>query len=97
MDFYCANAKLDIELDGFQHGLPEGIQQDQAREKFLLEQGIETLRFWNHQWNKNREGCLLEIWNAVQRRTGCVRIMKNAEEQRFIPPDLAKVKFIGKK
>jgi very-short-patch-repair endonuclease len=97
LDFYCANAKLDIELDGFQHGLPEGIQQDQAREKFLLEQGIETLRFWNHQWNKNREGCLLEIWNAVQRRTGCVRIMRNEEEQRFIPPDLAKVKFMGKK
>jgi very-short-patch-repair endonuclease len=97
LDFYCADAKLDIELDGFQHGLPEGIQQDKAREKFLAEQGIETLRFWNHQWNKNREGCLLEIWNAVQRRTGCVRIMKDAEEQRFIPPDLDKVKFMGRK
>jgi very-short-patch-repair endonuclease len=92
LDFYCADAKLAVELDGFQHGLPEWMQRDAAREKFLMEQGIETLRFWNHQWRKNREGCLLEIWNAVQRRTGCVRIMKNLDEQRFIPPDPNKIK-----
>ena len=93
LDFYCADAKLDIELDGFQHGLPEGIQRDAAREKFLAEQGIETLRFWNHQWHKNREGCLLEIWNILQRRTGCVRVMKNTEKQQFVPPDARTMKF----
>jgi very-short-patch-repair endonuclease len=96
LDFYCADAKLDVELDGFQHGLPEGIQRDEAREKFLVEQGIETLRFWNHQWQKNRDGCLLEIWNALQQRTGCVQIMKNAGEHKFIPPDLKKIKSGGK-
>lgn len=91
LDFYCADAKLDVELDGFQHGLPGGIQRDLRREKYLAEQGIETLRFWNHQWRQNRNGCLLEIWNALQRRTGCVQIMKNAGEQKFIPPDLGKL------
>ncbi|MGH7950576.1 MAG: DUF559 domain-containing protein [Limisphaerales bacterium] len=93
LDFYCADAKLAVELDGFQHGLPEGIQHDATREKFLAEQGIETLRFWNRQWRENREGCLLEIWNAVQQRSGCVRIMKNAEEQTFVPPDVKEIKF----
>jgi very-short-patch-repair endonuclease len=93
LDFYCADAKLAVELDGFQHGLPEGIQRDEAREKYLAWHDIETLRFWNHQWRKNREGCLLEIWNAVKQRTGCVRIMKNAEGQRFIPPDFGKIEF----
>jgi len=93
LDFYCANAKLAVELDGFQHGLPEGLQHDETREKFLIEHDIETLRFWNHQWRKNRDGCLLEIWNAVQRRSGIVRIMKNADVQKFIPPDLKKIKF----
>lgn len=92
LDFYCADAKLDIELDGFQHGLPNGIQRDEVRERFLANQEIETLRFWNHQWRQNREGCLLEIWNAVQRRTGWVRIMENVEEQKFVPPDLKKIK-----
>ncbi len=91
LDFYCADAKLAVELDGSQHGHPEGMQRDAEREKFLAEHGIETLRFWNHQWHKNREGCLLEIWNAVQRRSGCVRVMKNAGEQKFIPPDLKQI------
>jgi len=27
LDFYCADAKLAIELDGFQHGLPQGMQR----------------------------------------------------------------------
>jgi len=92
LDFYCADAKLAVELDGFQHGLLDGRRQDEAREKYLMTQEIETLRFWNHQWRKNREGCLLEIWNALQRRTGWVRIMKNAGEQKFVPPKLKKIK-----
>jgi very-short-patch-repair endonuclease len=86
LDFCCADAKLDVELDGFQHGLTAGIQRDEVREKHLAEQGIETLRLWNHRWRKNRDGCLLEIWEALQRRTGCVRIMRD-EEQKFMPPD----------
>jgi very-short-patch-repair endonuclease len=91
-DFYCADAKLAIELDGFQHGTPDVAQHDEAREKFLVAQGIETLRFWNHHWRKNRDGCLLEIWNSIQRRTGCVQIQSNVENQRFAPPALNKIK-----
>jgi very-short-patch-repair endonuclease len=45
LDFYCADAKLAVELDGFQHGLPEGIHHDEIRERFLAEQDIEILRF----------------------------------------------------
>ena len=93
LDFHCAGAKLAVELDGFQHGLPKGLQQDEVRENFLSESDIETLRFWNHQWRENRDGCLLEIWNALQRLTGCVRIMNNVEQQRFVPPDLKKIQF----
>jgi very-short-patch-repair endonuclease len=87
LDFYCAAARVAVELDGFQHGLPEGLQRDAGREKFLTEQDIETLRFWNRQWRENREGCLLAIWDALQRRSGCVRVMKNVAGQRFVPPD----------
>jgi very-short-patch-repair endonuclease len=87
LDFYCAAARVAVELDGSQHGLPEGLQRDAGREKFLAEQDIETLRFWNRQWRENREGCLLAIWDALQRLTGCVRVMKNVTGQRFVPPD----------
>ncbi|MGA3163074.1 MAG: DUF559 domain-containing protein [Verrucomicrobiota bacterium] len=75
LDFYCPTAKLSIELDGFQHGLPEQRQRDEEREKFLTSEDVEELRFWNHQWRNNREGVLLEIWNALHRRTGCVAVV----------------------
>lgn len=86
LDCYCPMARLAVELDGFQHGLPEGIERDAEREKFLAEQDIEVLRFWNHQWNKNREGVLLEIWHALHRRTGCVKVLRKEQNHRFIPP-----------
>src|SRR5207248_11328863 len=50
LDFYCPTARLSIELDGFQHGMPGQRQRDKARERFLAMEGIEELRFWNHQW-----------------------------------------------
>lgn len=91
LDFYCAAAKLAIELDGFLQGRPDISRRDEARD-ILMEQGIVSLRFWNHQWRKNREGCLLEIWDTLQRRTGCVQIMKNDERHTFIPPYTHQVK-----
>ena len=93
LDFFCASARLAVELDGFHHGLREQIRHDQARAALLAEHGIEVLRFWNHQWRGNREGCLLEIWNAVQHRTGCLSTMKNSEGRRFVPPTLNEVKI----
>ncbi len=86
LDFYCPAAKLSIELDGFQHGLPEQRQRDEEREKFLVSEGIEEMRFWNHQWQKNRDGVLLEIWNALHRRTGCVAVMRKVQNHSYVPP-----------
>ena len=86
LDFYCPSARLSLELDGFQHGLPEHLQRDEERAKFLAAEGIEELRFWNHQWRKNREGALLEIWEALHRRTGCVKVMRKEPNHRFVPP-----------
>jgi very-short-patch-repair endonuclease len=97
LDFYCPAAKLSIELDGFQHGLPEQLQHDEARTKFLDQQGIEELRFWNHRWRDNREGVLLEIWHALQRRTGCENVERKTENRRYIPPKRTQVQDAPKK
>ena len=94
LDFYCAQAKLSIELDGFKHGSPGQNRHDEARKQFLKEQGAEELRFWNQDWRKNPEGCLLAIWNAVQRRTGCVQIAREEELQSFVPPNLKSIKSV---
>ena len=91
LDFYCPVAKLSIELDGFQHGLPEQHQRDEERKKFLTSEGIEELRFWNHQWRASREAVLLEIWNALHRRTGCIALMRKVENHRFTPPEIGEI------
>jgi hypothetical protein len=75
-----------MELDGFSHGLPQQLAHDLEREKFLEDRGIEELRFWNRQWRQNRQGVLLEIWHALQRRTGCGQIMRKLENQEYVPP-----------
>ena len=43
LDFYCADAKLDVELDGFQHGLPEGIQRDEGGKNFWRSKALKPL------------------------------------------------------
>jgi len=47
LDFYCAQMKLAIELDGAQHRTPSGKAQDQARDQTLGAVGIKVLRFPN--------------------------------------------------
>ncbi len=86
LDFFCPAAQLSVELDGFQHGLPEQRQRDLVREKFLSGQGIEELRFWNREWWRNRDGVLLTIWEALHRRTGCVQVLRKEKNHRFVPP-----------
>ncbi|MDL2264481.1 endonuclease domain-containing protein [Synergistaceae bacterium OttesenSCG-928-I11] len=46
-DFYCAKAKLVIELDGSQHNTEEGLQYDSEREQAMRAFGIETIRYAN--------------------------------------------------
>jgi ATP-dependent helicase HrpA/adenine-specific DNA-methyltransferase len=85
LHFYCPMARLSVELDGFQHGLLEHLQRDEERAKFLAAEGIEELRFWNHQWRNNPEGVLRDIWAALHRRTGCVKVMRKEQNHRFAP------------
>ena len=57
LDFYCAKAKLAIELDGSRHFTANGNERDFVRDKLLTEQeGIVLLRFENKAvWNNTPE------------------------------------------
>ena len=46
-DFYCAKAKLVIELDGSQHYEDIGIINDEQRTKYLENYGIKVIRISN--------------------------------------------------
>ena len=47
VDFYCAEAKLVVEVDGSVHGQPGHDEYDAERQEFLEELGLRVLRFSN--------------------------------------------------
>ena len=61
VDFYCAKARLVIELDGAQHYEEAGKQSDLRRDKYLTGLGMTVLRFSNLDINRNFQGVCLEI------------------------------------
>jgi ATP-dependent DNA helicase RecG len=63
LNFYCHERKLAIELDGGQHA--EHVKQDALRDRFLAEQGIKVLRFWNNQVLGETEAVLESIWREI--------------------------------
>ena len=68
LDFFCEEARLNIELDGSQHGFSDQRQHDQEREKFLIHLGIKTLRFWNSRMRREERSVREMIWNELQAR-----------------------------
>ena len=55
-DFYCAEAKLIIELDGSQHYEGENIKKDEMRTAFLEGYGLKIIRIPNNEINRNFKG-----------------------------------------
>ncbi len=49
VDFYCAQAGVVIELDGFQHFEEQGQSADKARDTYLRKQGLTVLRYPNNE------------------------------------------------
>ena len=47
VDFYCAEAKLVIELDGSQHFEDAGAEADRERDEYLKSMGLMVLRYPN--------------------------------------------------
>jgi len=61
LDFYCPKLKLAIELDGGQHSHDDNQEYDAARSVFLKAQGIDVMRFWNHEVLRDAESVLARI------------------------------------
>ena len=66
VDFYCAEAKLVIELDGSQHYEEKGLLKDREREAFLKEYGITVLRIPNNLVNQRFRDVCEHIDNVIQ-------------------------------
>lgn len=63
-DFYCAAAKLVVEVDGPYHS--EQAEKDRYRDIILAKRGIMTLRFSNDAVLNSKQHVLAEIGAAVK-------------------------------
>ena len=65
VDFYIAEKKLIIELDGSQHYVLPGKLADAARDQYLREQGLTVLRYSNSDIDQNFPGVCTDILNHL--------------------------------
>ncbi|MHB1308583.1 MAG: type I restriction endonuclease, partial [Limisphaerales bacterium] len=65
-DFYCADHRLDIELDGEIHKSPEVVAKDAARDAMLRSLGFKVLRFPNQLVLEQPEEFLRQIAVALE-------------------------------
>ena len=67
-DFYCASAKLVIEIDGSQHFTLQGKAYDEERERIMQQYGIKTIRFSNFDIDFGFQNVCTCIHEEIQNR-----------------------------
>ena len=73
VDFYCAKAKLIIELDGSQHFTVEGARYDEGRTSFLEGYDLKVVRIPNIEVTQNFSGVCEYIDDLVCQSIGQLR------------------------
>jgi len=67
-DFYCAKARLVVELDGSGHYIKDQPEYDKERTEYMKTLGFEVIRFTNMDITKKFSGVCITIDNAVKER-----------------------------
>ncbi len=62
-DFYCAEKRLVIELDGSQH--LDNQEYDKERSEYFESLNIKVLRFWNSEITRNIDGVIQKIKESL--------------------------------
>lgn len=70
VDFYCAKAKLVIELDGGQHFEEDTLQYDAVRTEKLAAYGLRVLRIPNNEIHENFDNVCEYIDYTVRKLCG---------------------------
>jgi len=66
LDFVCLKHHLIVEVDGGQHNLDAHAQRDGSRDHHFIKQGFKVLRFWNSDIDRNLNGVLTQIDDALK-------------------------------
>jgi len=69
LDFYCADARLAIEVDAADHGLGARPERDARRDCWLAERGIETYRIAAVEVRDNLDGVYDDILRITKARS----------------------------
>ena len=72
-DFYCADARLVIELDGSQHYTEQGKEYDEQRTAILEQYGVQVLRFTNLDVDRHLDAVCAQIDSTIERRVAELR------------------------
>ena len=68
VDFYCASAKLVIELDGSQHFEEQAAAYDAKRSEVLEAYGLKVIRFSNREVDREFKAVCEEIDRIINER-----------------------------
>lgn len=71
--FYCAEAKLVIEIDGTQHYEQAGKETDSERDAYLNSMGLHVLRYSNRDVNRSFAGVCAEIMTHLPTSSASLR------------------------
>lgn len=73
-DFYCAEARLVIEIDGDSHAEADQEEYDLARTRWLEESGYKVIRITNQDVHKHLEDALKEIYICCEERVARLKL-----------------------
>lgn len=65
VDFFCAQKKLCIELDGSQHYESAGVEYDARRDEYLRSLGLTVLRYSNSEVNQRFSSVCEDIMRHI--------------------------------
>ena len=68
LDFYCAEARLAVEIDGAVHDHPDRMAHDRRRSAWLEARGLAVMRVTAEDVRVNLEGVLASIRAAAEDR-----------------------------
>ncbi len=68
VDFYCAKARLVIELDGSPHFTPDGKKHDRLRTEAIEKYQLKVIRFANSEVDKNFDDVCSLIDRIIKER-----------------------------
>lgn len=69
VDFYCAKAKLVIELDGSQHYTNQGLAHDRERSAMLQKYQLQVIRFNNLEVDQQFRAVCVMIDRTIRKKT----------------------------